>query len=210
MEEQRVASDKKGAQDQAATIVFVDECGFSQTPYVPRTWSPRGLTPLLFHWFERKRLNTICAIECKPDGSEPDVLFYMQPQNIRSESIIDFLYALHQEIPGRIVLLWDGYSSHKSKIVKEHIASQSDWLTVRRFPAYAPELNPAEYMFSALKKKDTAGFCADHVAQISDRLEQAAERIGQNEQIMQGFLKASGLLDFRNVESLADTQRLAA
>lgn len=205
-----MACHKKGAQEQVATLVFVDECGFSQTPSVRTTWSQVGVTPILSHWFARDRLNTISAIECKPDGSDPDVLFYMQPKNVNSESIIGFLDVLHREVPGRIVLLWDGFSSHKSGVVKEHIAAQKEWLTVKPFPTYAPELNPVEYLFSALKAKDVRGFCADHVAQIADKLEQAAERIGNNEQIMKGFLKASGLFDFENAESLDDTQDLAA
>jgi transposase len=134
----------------------------------------------------------------------------MQPKNVNSESIISFLCALHKEMPGRIVLLWDGYSSHKSKLVKEHIAAQKDWLTVEKFPAYAPELNPVEYLHSALKTKDVRGFCADHVAEIADRLELAAERIGNNEQIMRGFLKASSLFDLDDNLCLHDSKTLAA
>lgn len=186
-----MAGDKKRAEDEEATIVFVDESGFSQTPCVTRTWSKKGETPILSHWFARERLNIICAIEYKPDAS--DLLFYMQPQNVNSESIISFLDALHIEIPGRIVLLWDGFASHKSKVVKEHIAKQKEWLTVKPFPAYAPELNPVEYLFSVLKSKDVRGFCADHVAQIADKLEQAVDRLSKSPETILGFVKAAGL-----------------
>jgi transposase len=34
--------------------------------------------------------------------------------------------------------------------------SQRDWLTVERLPAYAPELNPVEYLWANLKDVELA------------------------------------------------------
>lgn len=188
-----MAGDKKGAQEQGATIIFVDESGFYLTPNVRRTWSKRGVTPIIRHWLAKDKLNAICAIEYNPDNDDTNVLFYMQKENVNSDIIIKFIDALHKEVPGRIVLLWDRYSPHKSKIVKEHIKNQSDWLTTEPFPAYAPELNPVEYMLSALKTKDVAGLCAAHIAQIADKLELAVDRLADNQNIILGFIKAAGL-----------------
>jgi len=65
-------------------------------------------------------------------------MLYMQPSSIKGNTIIDYLDALRREISGKLVLLWDGYSPHMSKDVKEHIAKLKDWLRVEQFPAYAP------------------------------------------------------------------------
>jgi len=49
----------------------------------------------------------------------------------------------------RVVLIWDGLSSHWSTRMRAYLDSQRDWLTVERLPAYAPELNPVEYLWDA-------------------------------------------------------------
>jgi transposase len=109
-----------------------------------------------------------------------------------SQSSIQFIDALRHEFAGSIILLWDGLPAHKSKLVKEHIAKQ-DWLTVERFPAYAPELNPVEYLWSAIKNKHMANVCDDTIAQIEKRIHNAQEQYAADTKTMQGFLKASTL-----------------
>jgi transposase len=190
-----LALDKKGAEEAGARLAFIDEVGFSKTPPVAKTWSPKGVTPIIRHSFDREKLNAIASIDCLPDGTDPGVMFYMQPDSVVSGTIIDYLDALHREIPGKIVLLWDGYSSHKSKVVKEHIAKCVDWLTVEKFPAYAPELNPPEYLFSALKHKDLGNLPAISVDHIAHKIESAVDRLAGDQIIIQGFLRASGLFD---------------
>jgi transposase len=106
------------------------------------------------------------------------------------------------------VLLWDGLPSHRSTIVKEHIEQDREWLTVERVPAYAPELNPFEYLWSVLKGEDVANFRADTIGQIESRLNQAIERIERIEQasIASGFLTGSRLYRTNDSCSTATTR----
>src|SRR5207244_10002487 len=62
-----------------------------------------------------------------------------------------FLDAAHQQLDGPLVLVWDGLNTHTSRAMRELIAAR-DWLTVFRLPAYAPELNPVEPVWSNLKR----------------------------------------------------------
>lgn len=188
-----MGSDKKGAEQACATIVFVDESGLTQRPSVRRTWSPRGVTPIIYHHFNWKRINSIGAIACKPDGSDPELLLHMQKATVNSQSIITFLSELHRDIAGPIILLWDGLPAHRSLVVKDHIEKHKDWLTVERLPAYAPELNAVEYLWSTLKGKDVANLCSDTLEEIEQKLEEAAVRIRDTKSILKGFLTASTL-----------------
>ena len=190
-----MAPNKKGAQETGARLAFIDEAGFSKTPPTARTWSPKGNTPIIRHTYDREKLNAMASIDCAPDGTDANVMFYMQPGSVVSDSIIDYLDALHREITGKIVLLWDGYSPHKSKVVKEHIARCGDWLTVERFPAYAPELNPPEYLFSAIKRKDLGNLPVVSIDHIAHKIESAVDRLADDQTIIHGFLRASGLFD---------------
>src|SRR5260370_1278423 len=61
------------------------------------------------------------------------------------------LDAAHQQPGGPVVLVWDGLNTHTSRAMRELIAAR-DWLTVFQLPAYAPELNPVEPVWSNLKR----------------------------------------------------------
>jgi transposase len=53
-------------------------------------------------------------------------------------------------------LLWDGLPSHRSRAMRAWLATQRSWLVVERLPAYAPELNPTEGLWSSLKAAELA------------------------------------------------------
>jgi hypothetical protein len=62
--------------------------------------------------------------------------------------MLDFLRQLQRHIRRPIVLLWDGGPIHRRKMVQDYIARNRHRLHVYRFPAYAPELNPDEYIWT--------------------------------------------------------------
>lgn len=96
---------------------------------------------------------------------------------IRGPQVIEFLSALHCQLPGKILLLWDGAPIHRSKIVTEYLQSQSEWLHVERLPAYAPELNPVEYLWGYWKKHELANFCPKDIWELSHVASAALKRI---------------------------------
>jgi transposase len=51
---------------------------------------------------------------------------------------------------GPIVVVWDNINTHKSKKMRELITKRA-WLTVFYLPPYAPEFNPVEGVWSAMK-----------------------------------------------------------
>lgn len=86
--------------------------------------------------------------------------------SIRSPQVIDFLkYLLHQ-IPGKLIILWDGLPAHRSKLVKEFLSKHSARLTVERLPAYAPELNPVEFLWYYLKYQKLPNYCPRDLGEL--------------------------------------------
>ena len=190
-----MAPHKKGALEEGLTLVFVDEAGFSLRPSVRKTWAPKGQTPILRHHFNWKRLHAIGAIACRADGSEPELLLRLQPESIKSDAVVGFLDQVQQEIAGKVLVIWDGLPAHRSKVVKDHIEARGDRLIVERFPAYAPELNPVEYLWSTVKGRYVANRCPDYISELEAAVASAKTIIAKEDATMAGFLRASKLFE---------------
>lgn len=56
-------------------------------------------------------------------------------------------------------------------------ADQANWLHVERLPAYAPELNPVEYLWSYWKQHELANSCPKDIWELGHAASQALKRI---------------------------------
>ena len=120
--------------------------------------------------------------------------FHLQPDSYDTDTLIGVLEQLQGFYAGhRVVLLWDGLSSHWSYKMRAHLDAQRDWLTVERLPAYAPELNPVEYLWANLKGVELANFTGDTVTEVADQAEQGIRRICDSDSLVMGFLAHTGL-----------------
>jgi transposase len=154
MEARHLAGDKKKARQEGRTIIFVGESGLTQKPHRRRTWAPRGQTPVLFRHFNWKNLPLIAGLTVW------NLYFEMFAESVKAPHIVVFLQHLLRCVPGRLLIVWDGLPAHRAKLVKEFLAPLDGRIHVERLPAYAPELNPAEYFWSYLKQHELPNVCA--------------------------------------------------
>lgn len=83
-------------------------------------------------------------------GNNPQLFFQMQPESMDKHDFIVLLKDIKIEMKGKkLLLIWDRFPAHRAKAVKDHIKSERSWLKVEHYPAYAPELSPVEFMWSA-------------------------------------------------------------
>jgi hypothetical protein len=189
-----VAADQKGARAESAWLVFFDESGISLIPPVRRTWSVRGRTPVLRHRMAWKRASMAAALGYHPDGSKARLCFHLQQPSYDTDSLITVLEQLAGFYAGqRVVLLWDGLSAHWSHKMRAHLDAQRHWLTVERLPAYAPELNPAEYLWANLKGTELANYAGDTVVEVADQAQAGIRRVCASDSLVVGFLAHTGL-----------------
>jgi transposase len=142
-----VAGASSTAQREPRTVLFVDESAFSLLPGVVRTYAPKGQTPTLRVPLTRDHLSVISAIT--PDGQ---LFLYVQEDPIRSDAVVQFLRPLLHQVPGRLLVIWDGAPIHRSQTVQAFLAGgAARRLHLARLPAYAPELNPDEGIWRYLK-----------------------------------------------------------
>lgn len=190
-----MATHQKGAVNKRAWIVFLDESGVSLLPQVRRTYALRGRTPTLRHRLNWKRVSMAAALRyhaADPDRG-PRLCFHLKPGSYDTTALIEVLEQVkvfYAEEP--VVLVWDGLSAHWSRAMRAWVAEQ-DWLTLERLPAYTPELNPVELLWSAIKARELANLAGDHLADAADATERGIHRISQNDQLPWSFLAHTGL-----------------
>ncbi|MFE9122365.1 transposase [Streptomyces sp. NPDC007172] len=178
-----------------AWIVFLDESGVSLLPQVRRTYAPRGRTPLLRHRLNWKRASMAEALGYHSTDPERGarLCFHVKPGSYDTPGLIEVLEQMKVFYRGEnVVLVWDGLSAHWSRAMRAWVAQQ-DWLTLERLPAYAPELNPVELLWSSIKKRELANLAGDHLADVADATEQGIHRINNNPQLPWSFLTHTGL-----------------
>ena len=188
-----MAGVKKNAARRRATLVFLDESGFSERPAVRRTWAPRGQTPVLTHRFRSwNNLSVIGALAYRVGSPQRSRVFLrMHTGAVRSPQIIRFLQHLRRHIRGPILLLWDGLHAHRSLATQAYLRTHS-WLTVHRLPAYAPDLNPVEAMWSWFKGTVAANLCPEDLEPVRQQLRLGRRRLGRDAERLQGFLHKAG------------------
>jgi transposase len=184
-----LARHQKGAEAQQLTILFLDESGFYPLPSVVRTYAPIGHTPILREWRTRDHLSAISALA--PEGK---LYFHAQDGAINSADVIAFLEHLLREVPGRMVLIWDGAPIHRRQLIKDFLANGAvQRLHLERLPAYAPELNPGEGLWQQLKGVERRNLCCFNIPHLRHELRDAVNRVRRTLRILQGFFRGAHL-----------------
>jgi DDE superfamily endonuclease len=189
-----VAQDQKGAAAKSAWLVFFDESAVSLIPPVRRTWSPRGRTPILRHRFGWKKASMAAALGYHPTATKARLCFHLQKDSYDTDSLIGVLEQLGRFYAGqRMVLLWDGLRAHWSIRMQAWVDSQRDWLQVERLPAYAPDLNPVEFLWANLKDVELANLPSASLVEAADAAQRGVERVCASDTLVAGFLAHTGL-----------------
>lgn len=90
-----------------------------------------------------------------------------------------------------MVLLWDRGSIHRRKEVQVFLAAHPR-VQQEFFPAYAPELNPAEYVWTQAERRLANG-APLHLLQLRGRLWQAMRRVCGSQQLLWSCIHHSKL-----------------
>jgi transposase len=85
---------------------------------------------------------------------------------VKSAQIVEFLKALRSQLQRRLLIVWDGAAQHKSRIVREYLDSTRGAIQLALLPAYAPDLNPVEYLWAWLKRHALANICPNSLAEL--------------------------------------------
>ena len=119
--------------------------------------------------------------------------FRLDPGAIRQAEVIDFLKALVRQIENPLLIVWDGLSAHRSRLVWEFIELSEGHIVTEYLPAYAPELNPVEYIWAYWKQHELPNVCPKDYGKLSRRARRALRRMQRKPRLVTAFWKQSSL-----------------
>lgn len=119
--------------------------------------------------------------------------FRLYPGAIRSPEAVDFLRRLKRALPGKLLIVWDALRQHRSRLVRDFVKDQKGRIHLEYLPAYAPELDPVEYLWGYWKQHQLANLCPKDFAQLSAHARRALRRMQRRPTLVAAFWKQAEL-----------------
>jgi hypothetical protein len=186
---------------QRAWLVFADEAGQRIRPPKARTWSRRGHTPVVKVTGKGSGHVSLAALVCVKPGERTRLIYRLlvhtgrkgQKKGFHEDDLAHALDAAHHQLGGKLVLLWDNSTAHTDTAMQRLLQARRSWLTVFRFPPYAPELNPAEGVWAHLKRS-LANLAACTTGQLAALARNRLKKMQYRTDLLDGFIAETGLV----------------
>jgi transposase len=154
-----------------------------------RTSAPIGQTPILWEWYTRDHLSGIGAIS--PEGKR-----YCHGHDcaLNAEDVVAVLEHLLREVPGRMVMIWDGAPMHRSHVIQECLANgAARRIHLERLPAYAPERHPGEGLWQQRKGVELPNLCGFNLPHLRGERRDAVKRVRRKPNLITSCLRGAKL-----------------
>lgn len=131
--------------EQGAWLCFADESGQSLRPPKARTWSRRGRPRQVKVSAKGSGRISVAGLVCTRSGERTRLVFRMlvhrpgrrtEKKGFRERDFATLLDSVHQQLGGKLVLVWDNSTQHKDAVMRELLERRAAWLTVFRLPPY--------------------------------------------------------------------------
>jgi transposase len=120
---------------------------------------------------------------------EGRLLLAVQERPFRGPDVVRFLQHLLRQVPGPLLVIWDGAPIHRAQVVKDFLAQgAAARLQLEQLPGYAPELNPDEGIWHYLKHVELRNLCCDDLAELRRELRLAVQRLRHKRHVLQGCI----------------------
>ena len=183
-----VAPDIKNAARRGAHLVFVDESGFLLIPNVRRTWAPRGQHPLAAPQVSPRSTLGLSGVAVSPRRRQVALYLSAAPANLTGLAST-FLRHLLRHLRGPVVCSGIGGIHRRATSRPSSPASPRCTST---FPAYAPELNPDEFVWTKAKQELSN---SDHpeILALMTHLLRSLRRLQGSQRLLWSCIEASNL-----------------
>ena len=142
-------------------------------PALLRTWPTVARSPVTRRRLSYDHLSAISAI-----SMTGELYLAVQDHSYKGTDVIRFLEQLLEEIPGQLLVIWDGAPIHRSRAVRDWQAQgAAQRIQLEQLPAYAPELNPDEGVWHYLKRVELCNLNCAGLEELTSQFSAAARAV---------------------------------
>ena len=143
----------------------------------------------------RKRVSAIAALTLSPKTLRRNLYFRtLVDGSFNSARIAAFLRDLLKHLRGRVMVVWDNGPMHKGTALRR-LLKQVPRLTLEWLPAYAPDLNPVEALWSHLKYGHWANLIPRDLDDLDDETTDFLVHTKVNSQLLLSYWNQTPLAD---------------
>jgi transposase len=165
-------------------VYFWDESGFRADTVHGKTWAKKGETPVIARPGQRQSISAASAVNSK------GAFWYATYQGgLNAQLFVTLLKQMMRNRNKPVHLVVDGLPAHKTKLVKEYVASTEGRLTIHVLPGYAPELNPDELVWSHVKRTGVSRTPLRKGEKLSEKIEMQLAAIKKLPSLVRAFFK---------------------
>ncbi len=188
------------ARDLGAWVCFEDEAGQSLRPPKARTWSRRGHTPVVSVSGKGSGRVSMAGLIATRPGLRTRLFYRIhvyhgrkrEPKGLGEADYMRLLCAVHTQLRAPLILIWDNLNHHVSAAMRQFVADHA-WLRVVQLPAYAPELNPTEGVWSHVKR-GLGNLAACGIDQLATIVRTRLKTIQYRPGLINAFITETGLV----------------
>jgi transposase len=173
---------RAAARAEGATVYFADEAGIRSDYHAGTTWAPVGRTPVVKATGARHSLNMISAVT-----AQGLLRFSTYTGSFTGARFIEFAKKLIADTEGPVYLVVDGHPTHRSKMVKQFVASTAGRLRLFVLPAYSPQLNPDEWVWKNVKHDRVGRTSVTNADEFKAKIIGALRRLQKLPHIVRAF-----------------------
>jgi transposase len=173
------------AKTEGGEVFFWDESGFRADTVHGKTWGVKGKTPIIERPGQRQSISAASAVS--PRGG---FWFCTYEGGLDGELFITLLKRMMQNQRKPVHLVVDGLPAHKTRRVKDYVASTNGRLTLHVLPGYAPDLNPDELVWSHMKRTGVARTPLRKGESLREKVEAQLATIKSMPRLLRSFFRA--------------------
>jgi transposase len=176
-------------------LTVLDECGVLMAPLLRRTQAARGQTPIFKQQGkQREKVSNIAALTISPKRQRLGLYFSTLKNDFFEQTAVAwFLRQLLRHLRGPLIVVWDRGPMHHGDAIRQLQADYPGRIFFEELPAYAPQLNPVEQIWTFLKWSRLCNFSPADVDALEKKVFQELHAVRHDKNRLRGFFEASEL-----------------
>jgi len=145
----------------------------------------KGRTPVIERPGQRQSISAASAVNAR------GAFWYCTYEGgLNADLFITLLRQMMRNRKKPVHLVVDGLPAHKTKLVKDYVASTKGRLTLHFLPGYAPDLNPDELVWSHMKRTGVARTPLRRGEKLQEKVDAQLAAIKKLPQLVRSFFMA--------------------